>query len=41
MSRDFGVWFLHKRLSNKEAGELYIRLCESGITGIQPHRRPR
>jgi hypothetical protein len=37
MSCDFGVWFPHKRLSNKESGELYVRLCESDISGIQPH----
>ena len=37
MSCDFGVWFPHQRLSNEEAGELYLRLCESDITGIQPH----
>jgi len=37
MSCDFGVWFPHKRLSHREAGELYVRLCESDISGIQPH----
>jgi hypothetical protein len=37
MSCDFGVWFPHKRLSSKEAGELYLRLCEDDINGVQPH----
>ena len=37
MSCDFGVWFPHQRLSNKEAGALYVRLCESDIGGVQPH----
>src|SRR5712664_3076942 len=37
MSCDFGVWFPHRRLSNREAGELYVCLCESDISGVQPH----
>ena len=37
MSCDFGVWFPHRRLSNREAIELYHRLCEGDISGVQPH----
>jgi hypothetical protein len=37
MSCDFGVWYPYKRLSNREARELYVRLCESDTSGIQPH----
>jgi hypothetical protein len=37
MSCDFGVWFPHSRLSDREAVELYHRLCESDISGVQPH----
>jgi hypothetical protein len=37
MSCDFGVWFPHRRLSNKEAGELYQRLCAGDTSEIQPH----
>jgi hypothetical protein len=38
MSFDLGVWFPHKRLSDKEAGELYVRLCESDTSGVQSHQ---
>jgi hypothetical protein len=37
MSCDFGVWFPHKRLSNKEAGALYARLCEGDTSEVVPH----
>jgi len=37
MSCDFGVWFPHRRLSDKQAGELYTRLCQSDTGGVQPH----
>ena len=37
MSCDFGVWFPHARLSNREAGALYVRLCNGDTSGIQPH----
>lgn len=37
MSCDFGVWFPHQRLSDQEAGKLYIRLCEGDISGVQAH----
>lgn len=29
MSFDLGVWYPQKRLSDDEAGKLYVRLCES------------
>jgi len=37
MSCDFGIWFPHKRLSNKEAGEIYQRLCEGDTSDVHPH----
>jgi len=35
MSCDYAVWFPHKRLTNEEAGELYVGLCE-GTTEDPP-----
>jgi hypothetical protein len=37
MSFDLGVWYPQKRIGNKEAGELYVRLCDSDTTGVIPH----
>ena len=37
MSCDFGVWFPHERLSDKEAGEVYARLCEGDVDAVQSH----
>ena len=37
MSCDFGVWFPHERLSDKEAGEVYARLCEGDVDTVQSH----
>jgi hypothetical protein len=37
MSCDFGVWFPDMRLSNKEASQLYDRLCEGDVSGVQAH----
>jgi hypothetical protein len=37
MSFDLGVWYPQKRMGNKEAGELYARLCESDSSGVVPH----
>ena len=37
MSCDYAVWFPHKRLSDKEAGELYGALCDSDMSGVQAH----
>lgn len=37
MSFDLAVWYPQKRIGNKEAGELYARLCDSDTTGLVPH----
>lgn len=37
MSCDFGVWYPNKRLSNKEAGELYVKLCDGNLEGVEPN----
>jgi len=37
MSFDLGVWYPQKRIGNKEAGELYVRLCEGDRSGVVPH----
>jgi|SRR5579871_2891360 len=37
MSYDLAVWFPNKRISNSEAGKLYVRLCEEDISGVIPH----
>jgi hypothetical protein len=37
MSYDLGVWYPHKRLTHKQAGDLYARLCESEADGVEPH----
>jgi hypothetical protein len=37
MSCDLGVWFPHNRLSNREANDLYGRLCDGDISGVQPN----
>ena len=37
MSCDYGVWFPHRKLSDDEAGELYVRLCEGDVAGVVPH----
>lgn len=34
---DHAVWFSHQRLSNKQAGALYIALCEGNTSGVQAH----
>ncbi|HEY4951619.1 MAG TPA: hypothetical protein VIH88_14885 [Candidatus Acidoferrales bacterium] len=34
MSFDLGVWYRDKRLANKEAGELYVRLCDGDASGV-------
>jgi hypothetical protein len=33
MSCDFGVWYPDRRLTDAEAGERYVRLCESQVEG--------
>ena len=37
MSYDLGVWYPHKFLSDEEATDVYIRLCESDTSGVSPH----
>jgi predicted nucleic acid-binding protein len=37
MSFDLGVWYPHKRIGNKEARELYTRLCDGNRSGVVPH----
>jgi|HubBroStandDraft_6_1064221.scaffolds.fasta_scaffold498541_1 hypothetical protein len=37
MSFDLGVWYPQKRIGNEEAGQLYVRLCESDTSGVVPH----
>src|SRR5262249_5222120 len=37
MSFDLCVWYPYDNLSSQKAGELYARLCESELTGLQPH----
>lgn len=37
MSFDLGVWYPQKRIGNKEAGELYVRLCDGDTSGVVPH----
>lgn len=37
MSCDHAVWFPHKRLSNAEAGALYLALCDGDTSGVQAH----
>jgi hypothetical protein len=37
MSCDYGVWNTAERLSPKEAGALYSRLCEGDASGVVGH----
>jgi len=37
MSFDLGVWYPQKRISNEEASELYLRLCDGHSSGVVPH----
>ena len=37
MSCDYAVWFPHKRLSNGDAGQLYVALCDGDTSGVQAH----
>ena len=36
MSFDLGVWYPQKQIGNKEAGELYVRLCDGDLSGVVP-----
>ncbi len=37
MSYDLGVWYPHKRLSDAEAGKLYVGLCEGTAESPAAH----
>ena len=37
MSCDHAVWFPTTKISNAEAGKLYIALCEGDTSGVSPH----
>ncbi len=37
MSYDLGVWYPNKKLSDSEAGNLYVGLCESTVDAPPPH----
>jgi hypothetical protein len=37
MSFDLGVWHTPKRLTDEEAGLLYVALCELDNQGLPPH----
>jgi hypothetical protein len=37
MSCDHAVWFPSRRLSNEEAGALYVRLCEGDTSEVTPN----
>jgi hypothetical protein len=34
MSFDLGVWYPQTRISNEEAGKLYVRLCDGDTSGV-------
>jgi len=37
VSCDFLVWHPEKRISSKEAQSVYVRLCESDVSGVSAH----
>lgn len=37
MSCDHAVWFPSRRLTDREAGALYVRLCDGDLSGVVPH----
>ncbi|OWR29833.1 hypothetical protein CDO73_12155 [Saccharibacillus sp. O23] len=37
MSFDLAVWYPAKNLTNEEAREVYIQLCEGEIDAVRPH----
>jgi hypothetical protein len=37
MSFDLGVWYPQKRISNEEARDLYVRLCDGDTRSVVPH----
>lgn len=39
MSFDLGVWYPLTRIGNKEASELYARLCDGDTSGVVPNAK--
>jgi hypothetical protein len=37
MSFDLAVWYPQKRITNEEATQLYLRLCDGDASGVLPH----
>ena len=37
MSFDLGVWYPQRRISNEEARDLYVRLCDGDTSSVVPH----
>ncbi len=37
MSYDLAVWHTERRLSDHDAGALYIQLCDSNVDGVSDH----
>ena len=37
MSFDLGVWYPDKRITNEEAGKLYLRVCDGDTSGVVPN----
>jgi predicted nucleic acid-binding protein len=37
MSFDLGVWYPDKRITNEEAGKLYLHLCDGDASGVVPN----
>ena len=37
MSYDLSVWYPSERISNTEATQVYIKLCDSDTTGVSPN----
>ena len=37
MSFDLSVWYPQERIANKEAGELYVRLCDGDTSRVVPN----
>ncbi|MEJ8302291.1 hypothetical protein [Saccharibacillus sacchari] len=37
MSFDLAVWYPSKQLTDKEAGDLYLQLCEGIVDDVMPH----
>jgi hypothetical protein len=37
MSYDLGVWYQHERLSDADAGKMYVGLCEGTVEHPRAH----